>query len=56
MLHREDYYDPDTDKKGACDICLRKNRNGAVGEIELHFEAPIMKFSRKETSSDGSDR
>ncbi len=27
MLHREDYYDPDTDKKGATDVCIRKNRN-----------------------------
>ena len=44
MLHREDYYDPDTDKKWATDICLRKNRNGAVGEVELHFEAQYMKF------------
>ena len=30
MLHREDYYDPDTDRKGATDVCIRKNRNGAV--------------------------
>ncbi|MCR5412282.1 MAG: DnaB-like helicase C-terminal domain-containing protein [Patescibacteria group bacterium] len=30
MLHREEYYDPDTDKKGSTDVCIRKNRNGAV--------------------------
>ncbi|PJA48804.1 MAG: replicative DNA helicase [candidate division SR1 bacterium CG_4_9_14_3_um_filter_40_9] len=45
MLHREDYYDPDTDKKGLTDICLRKNRNGPIGEVELYFEKEIMKFS-----------
>ena len=45
MLHREEYYDPDTDKKWSTDVCLRKNRNGAVGEIEIYFEAPFMKFS-----------
>lgn len=44
MLHREDYYDPDTDKKWYTDVCIRKNRNGAVGEIELHFVKEIMKF------------
>jgi replicative DNA helicase len=44
MLHREDYYDPDTDRKGATDVCIRKNRNGAVGEVELFFQANIMKF------------
>jgi replicative DNA helicase len=49
MLHREDYYDPDTDKKGATDVCIRKNRNGAVGEVELHFEKEIMKFTEKAT-------
>lgn len=48
MLHREDYYDPDTDKKWATDVCIRKNRNGAVWEIELHFEKEIMKFTEKE--------
>jgi replicative DNA helicase len=30
MLHREEYYDPDTDRKWATDVCIRKNRNGAV--------------------------
>ena len=48
MLHREDYYDPDTDRKWATDVCVRKNRNGAVGEIELKFVASIMKFVEKE--------
>lgn len=44
MLHREEYYDPDTDRKWATDVCIRKNRNWAVGEVELHFEKEIMKF------------
>lgn len=44
MLHREDYYDPDTDRKWATDVCIRKNRNGAVWEVELQFKANIMKF------------
>jgi replicative DNA helicase len=44
MLHREDYYDSDTDRKGATDVCIRKNRNGAVWEVELFFQANIMKF------------
>lgn len=44
MLHREDYYDKDTDKKWSTDVCIRKNRNGEVWEIELYFKANIMKF------------
>jgi len=47
MLHREDYYDPDTDKKWSTDVCIRKNRNGAVWEVELHFEKETMKFTEK---------
>lgn len=47
MLYREDYYDPDTDKKWATDVCIRKNRNGAVWEVELHFEKEIMRFIEK---------
>ncbi len=44
MLHREEYYDPDTDRKGATDVLIRKNRNGPVTEVELFFDAPTMKF------------
>ncbi len=44
MLHREDYYDKDTDKKWSTDVCVRKNRNGEVWEVELYFKANIMKF------------
>ena len=56
MLHREEYYDPDTDRKWATDVCIRKNRNGAVGEVELHFEKEIMKFveTKKEKKWDGT--
>jgi len=54
MLHREDYYDPETDKKWLTDICLRKNRNGPVGETEIYFEKEIMKFTELKTKSDGT--
>lgn len=45
MIYREEYYDPeDPDKKGLTDLLIRKNRNGAVGEVSLMFNAPTMKF------------
>ena len=44
MLYREDYYDPDTDKKWIASIYIRKNRNGPTGEVELMFMKNIMKF------------
>ncbi len=55
MLHREEYYDPDTDRKWATDVCIRKNRNGAVWEIELHFEKEIMKFVETKKSEKKGD-
>ena len=54
MLHREDYYDPDTDRKWSTDVCIRKNRNGAVGEVELYFQANIMKFMEVSARQDWS--
>jgi len=54
MLHREDYYDPDTDKKWLTDVCVRKNRNGPVGEVELYFEREIMKFTELKKKSDST--
>ncbi len=44
MLYREDYYDPDTDRKWEADILLRKNRNGPTWTAEMYFEKEIMKF------------
>jgi replicative DNA helicase len=44
MLYREDYYDPDTDKKGITDLFIRKHRNGPVGHVELQFQKERMRF------------
>lgn len=45
FLYRDEYYDPDTDRKWVTDVLLRKNRNGEVWDVELRFEWPIMKFT-----------
>ncbi len=44
MIYREDYYDPDTDRKWLTDILIRKNRNWPTWEVELMFKAQTMKF------------
>lgn len=44
FLYRDEYYDPDTDRKWITDVLLRKNRNGTVGDAELKFDGPLMKF------------
>ena len=45
FLYREDYYDPDTDKKNITDIIVAKHRNGPVDSIELFFHKQFTKFS-----------
>jgi len=44
MLYREDYYDPDTDRKGLADILIRKHRNGPTGRVELIFKSEQTRF------------
>ena len=35
FLHRDEYYDFDTERKGIAEITVAKNRNGCIGTIEL---------------------
>lgn len=44
FLYRDEYYDPDTDRKGITDVLVRKNRNGEVWDVELRFIGSKMKF------------
>lgn len=37
LLHREEYYDPSTEKKGLMEIVIAKNRSGPVGYIDVAF-------------------
>jgi replicative DNA helicase len=46
FLHRVGYYDKSNmDKQNILDVIFAKNRNGAVGEIELHHNEYISVFS-----------
>ena len=50
FIYREDYYNPDTDKKNVAEINIAKQRNGAVGAINLTWLPQYTKFAnyRKE--------
>ena len=45
MLYREDYYDPDTEKKNIADILIKKHRNGPIGSVELFWHPERIQFS-----------
>ncbi|WKZ24238.1 MAG: replicative DNA helicase [Candidatus Dojkabacteria bacterium] len=44
FIHREDYYDPETEKKGIAEIKVAKHRNGPTGSIELAWVKEMASF------------
>jgi len=38
FIFREDYYNPETERKNITDIMVKKHRNGPVDNIELYFD------------------
>lgn len=38
FLYREQYYNPDTERKNIMDVLIKKHRNGPTGGIELFFD------------------
>lgn len=38
FLYREEYYNPDTERKNIMDVFIKKHRNGPTGGIELYFD------------------
>jgi len=44
FIYREDYYNPETDRKNIADIFVKKHRNGPTGQTELYFVPEQMKF------------
>lgn len=45
MIHREDYYDPDTDEKGIAEIIVGKHRNGPQGVVKLAWLEKLARFA-----------
>lgn len=44
FLHREDYYNPETEDKNIAEVIIQKQRNGPLGTIRLGWEARFTKF------------
>lgn len=45
FLHREDYYDANTEKKNIAEVIISKNRHGATDTIELAWLGKFTKFA-----------
>jgi len=45
FIYREDYYEPETEKKGITSVLIKKHRNGPVGDVDLFFHPEFGRFS-----------
>ena len=44
FLYREDYYEPETEKKNITEFIIAKHRNGPLGSVEFLFQKEYSKF------------
>ena len=44
FIYREEYYNPETDRKKLADIFIKKHRNGPTGGVELYFDNERQRF------------
>ncbi len=44
FIYRDDYYNPDTEKKGIAEVIIAKQRNGPIGTVELVWLPEFTKF------------
>jgi hypothetical protein len=47
FLYRDDYYNPDTEKKNIAEVILAKHRAGEVGEVRLNFISQFVRFENR---------
>jgi replicative DNA helicase len=53
FIYREDYYNPETDRKNLTDILIKKHRNGPLGNVELYFDRDKQRFRSVDTRHGG---
>jgi replicative DNA helicase len=44
FIYREEYYNPETDRKKLTDLLIKKHRNGPTGGVELYFDNEKQRF------------
>ena len=48
FLYRDEYYEPDSDKKGEAEVIIAKQRNGPIGTVTLNWQASTTRFVSRE--------
>ena len=54
FLYREDYYNPESERKNIMDVLVKKHRNGPVGNVELYFDKDKQKIRSLDTRHSGT--
>ncbi len=49
FIYREEWYNPETDRKKITDILVKKHRNGPTGGVELYFDSDKQRFRSVDT-------
>lgn len=44
FLHREDYYNPETEDKNIAEVIIQKQRNGPLGTVRLGWESALYEI------------
>lgn len=52
FLYREDYYNPESERKNIMDVLIKKHRNGPTGAVELYFDRDKQRIRSLDTSHD----
>lgn len=47
FIYRDEYYNPESEKRGEAEIIIAKQRNGPVGTVDLLYQSSITKFLNK---------
>ena len=44
FIYRDEYYNPDSPKKGIAEVIIAKNKDGPTTAIEMGYEGHLMNF------------
>ncbi|MGC1176809.1 MAG: replicative DNA helicase [Candidatus Saccharimonadales bacterium] len=52
FIYREEYYNPETDRKNLADLLIKKHRNGPIGNVEMYTDFEKQRFRSVATRRD----
>jgi replicative DNA helicase len=47
FIYRDEYYNPDSERRGEAEIIIAKQRNGPTGTVDLLYQSSITRFLNK---------